>query len=108
MQYMRWETIKAKAITELCAQLETSGWPADKSFMALLPAVEMRVAPRKLLDEWTGEAIKIIENWDIRLVGKLVGLFPSCVPKKFHGLPIRCEMSDNENCDWIVCFGRVL
>jgi hypothetical protein len=102
MNAMKYETIKKKAIEELRTQIEVgSGWPSDKLFMALMPAVEMRRKPRELLEEWTAEAVKMIEKWDIRQVGKLVELFPSCIPKRFHGLPMVAEMADT---GWVVMF----
>jgi hypothetical protein len=106
MYAMKWETIKKKAIEQLCSQIELgSGWPSDKLFMVLLPAVELRRKPRELLAEWTAEAVKIIERWDIRMVGKLIELFPNCINKQYKGLPMRCEIEDKEDGEWVVCFG---
>jgi hypothetical protein len=51
--------------------------------------------------------IDVIDNWDVRRVGKLVELFPSIVPQKFHNANIVAEMVDNEtgdDCDWVVFF----
>ena len=46
--------------------------------------------------------LQLIEKWDIRQVGKLIELFPDCVPKKYRGKKLVCFMADNENCDWMV------
>lgn len=107
MNFMKYETIKQKAIDELRGAVSIgSQWPSDALFLALQGAVEQRRNPRELAEEWTAEAIKIIQRWDVRMVGKLIRLFPACIPRKYHGLSIRAEMADNENADWIVCFGE--
>lgn len=106
MNYMKYETIKQKAIDEIRGRISVgSAWPSDVLFLALQGAIEERRNPRKLAEEWTEEAVKIVEDWDVRMVGKLIQLFPACIPRKYHGLSIRAEMADNENADWIVCFG---
>lgn len=106
MNFMKYETIKAKAIDELRGAVSIgSQWPSDALFLALQGAVEQRRNPRELAAEWTEEAVKIIKQWDVRCVGKLVELFPACIPKRFHGLAMRAEMADNEDADCIVYFG---
>jgi hypothetical protein len=49
-----------------------------------------------------GAGLKLINDWDVRQVGKLIELFPGCVPAKYRGKPLTCYMADNEACDWMV------
>lgn len=46
--------------------------------------------------------LEIIDNWDVRRVGKLIELFPESVPAKLRGKPLICEMGVEGDCDWIV------
>lgn len=46
--------------------------------------------------------LQLIDNWDVRQVGKLIELFPGCVPAKYRAKQLTCYMADNENCDWMV------
>lgn len=46
--------------------------------------------------------LELIDNWDVRQVGKLIELFPESVPAKYRGKPLTCYMADNEDCDWMV------
>lgn len=48
------------------------------------------------------EACKIVDKWDVRMVGNLISLFPSIIPEKYQGSIPRCEL--NANCDWIIIF----
>jgi hypothetical protein len=48
--------------------------------------------------------IKRIENWDIRMVKKLIDLFPKIVKTSCVGKIPECYMADDENCTWMVCF----
>lgn len=46
--------------------------------------------------------LKLINDWDVRMVGKLIELFPGCVPRQYVGKQLTCYVADNENCDWMV------
>lgn len=46
--------------------------------------------------------VDLINNWDVRQVGKLIDLFPEAVPQKYRGVELTCYMADNEDCDWVV------
>ena len=106
MKEMKLETIKKNVKEMVRGRVSRAGgWPGDAQFLALMPAVEMRVKPGKLVDEWADEALKIVDRWDVRMVAKLIELFPESIPKKFRGLPMAAYMADNENCDWMVQFG---
>lgn len=50
------------------------------------------------------DAIKLIDQWDVREVGKLVDLFQDVMPVKLRRAAINCYMADNEEGDWIVLF----
>lgn len=49
--------------------------------------------------------LSIIDNWDVRQVGKLIELFPECVPACYRGKPLVCYMADNKASDWMVGVG---
>lgn len=46
--------------------------------------------------------LRLIDNWDVRMVGKLIELFPDCVSGRYHGKPLTCFVADNEAGDWMV------
>lgn len=46
--------------------------------------------------------LQLIDNWDVREVGKLIELFPASVPAKYRANHLTCYMADNEGCDWMV------
>ena len=46
--------------------------------------------------------LELIDSWDVRMVGKLIELFPECVPERYRGKQLTCYMADNEDCDWMV------
>ena len=54
--------------------------------------------------ELRNEAIRIIENWDIRRAKALIDLFPDIVPKCYVGKVPMCFMADNDNADWMIEF----
>jgi hypothetical protein len=56
----------------------------------------------KILKEWEDYGVGLIDRWDVRCVGKLIELFPSCVPAHWQGKRLVAEIMDNENCDWVV------
>ncbi|WP_019025345.1 MULTISPECIES: hypothetical protein [unclassified Thioalkalivibrio] len=58
--------------------------------------------------EMEREAHRIIDQWDVREVRKLIAAFPMIVPKKYRNASIRCEMQDNDegDYDWVVVFEK--
>lgn len=106
MKYLKFETIKGKAIAELRGRFCMGVMGMAVVYEAMVPAVNMRMDPRDLSREWMEEAVKVIERWDVRQIRKLIELFPYCIPKHLHGQKICAEMADNENCDWLVYFGE--
>lgn len=46
--------------------------------------------------------LQLINDWDVRMVGKLIELFPGCVPRRYVGAQLTCYIADNEDCDWMV------
>ena len=107
MNFVKYETIKKKAILELRSRHYDTTMMTPVIFEALLPAVASRMDPRQLSSEWMAAAVKIIERWDVRCVAKLIELFPSCIPKHRHGRRIFAENEDTEEGDWIVRFGAL-
>ncbi len=109
----KWEVIKREAVREFFNLSGgngniISGPEGDAAFLAIVEQCnrmggEQAMQPAtKILDEWRDYGCRLIDKWDIRMVGKLVELFPSCVPAYWKGRKLRAEMADNENCDWIV------
>jgi hypothetical protein len=104
---MKYETIKQHAIEQLRGAVSIgSVFPSDALFLVLQGSIAEGRNPHELAQEWAEKAVQIIREWDVRMVRNLIELFPGCVPKKFQGLLIRCEMANNEKCDWIVTFGQ--
>lgn len=61
-----------------------------------------------VLKEWESAAHKVIDDWDVRQVGRLVKLFPSIVPKEYQKTRIVAELVDDdagEECEWMCFFG---
>lgn len=110
---MTWETIKRKAIQEFISRVGGAnqgliGLGDSSPFLALLAQIERYTntgsfkPATEILREWQDWGIHAIENWDVRCVGKLIELFPSCVPTHWHGRKLECWIEDNENCEWMV------
>lgn len=110
---MKFETIKRNAISAfsqmVLRELHAPGLPnnpkapVDLSFQALASDLGMTENIRRdtLLDvEKHGRAA--INNWDVRAVGRLIELFPECVPAIYRRMKLTCYMADNEACEWIV------
>jgi hypothetical protein len=104
MNFLKYETIKKKAILELRSRHDDAAMMMPVIFEALLPAVANRQDPRQVSAEWMAAAVKIIERWDVRCVAKLIELFPSCIPRHLHGKAISATLDDTEMSDWIIRF----
>ena len=59
---------------------------------------------QKMLLKAREEGVKIIDDWDVRVVGRLIDLFPECIAKQYRNAAVTCYMADNEDCDWMVEF----
>lgn len=46
--------------------------------------------------------LNLIDKWDVRRVGKLIELFPECVPAKMRNRQLNCFIADNADGDWMV------
>lgn len=46
--------------------------------------------------------VGVDDKWDVRRVGKLIELFPGCVPAKYLGKQLTCYQADNEASAWMV------
>jgi len=112
MDYMKFEVIKRKAIDEYHNRVgflqEGTFGSEGTPFLALVGQIEQYNSSghfrpaTQILDEWQAYGQRIIEAWDVRCVGKLIELFPSCIPAHWKGRKLKAAMADNENCDWIV------
>jgi len=111
MTFKKWESIKRDAAMEFRNRVSQTCLGSDQApFMALIQQVrefsagetgKPRLAP-EILKEWEEYGLKLIDNWDVRLAGRLAECFPSCIPKEWQGRKLCTEMADNKNCDWIV------
>lgn len=109
---LKFETIKRKALEEYynrVGSLKHGIFGSEGApFLALVGQIEQLNSTGKsrpatdILEEWQDYGQKIIEEWDVRCVGKLAELFPSCVPAYWKGQRLLAYMADNENCDWMV------
>ena len=113
MRAIKWETIKANAEREFFNRAggnkSTIGYGQEQDqayFLALLVAVNMTPpqSPIELAKDWIEKGCKLIRQWDVRMVRKLMELFPTCVPKFCHTQPIAADY--DESGDWVVCFGN--
>jgi len=46
--------------------------------------------------------LALIENWDVRQVGRLIELFPDAVPARYRGKPLQAFQEDSDDSPWIV------
>lgn len=108
MPIVKFETLKRKAIEQLYSSLATASGPMDHEFLAMQAAALSKppMKPRQLAREWLDYGIKLIENWDIRAVGRLIKAFPGILPRGVspNHMP-SCYMSDDEGCTWMVEWG---
>lgn len=128
---MKFETIKTRCKLIFLEGVEQFGGKGgEAAFAALLPFAlatqterdEMRAFANSYTadrTDWLGRSaktsdwsamvlrarqagLKLIDNWDVRQVGKLIELFPACVPKRYHGKKLTCYLADCKRSDWIV------
>lgn len=71
-------------------------------FLALYASLSGKQKPKEILNEWIDEGIKLIDNWDIRMVRKLIELFPGCIPQAYHKRAPLLDM--NEDGDWCLVY----
>jgi hypothetical protein len=109
MYEVKFDTLKRKARDVYANMNAVACGPSPAMFMAMLVATASRppVHPRVLADEWLDYGMRLIDQWDVRRVGKLVELFPGTVPQHCHGTPV-CSYRDNKagtGGDWYVVWG---
>ncbi len=71
------------------------------------PQLNAEAKIENVLQAWEVAAHGVIDDWDIRRVGKLVQLFPEIVPAKYRSASMTAELVDNEagdDCEWVVYF----
>ena len=101
---VKWENLKKKVILSAVGNV-----PYFYEKMVPL-ALSMSIHDEKFNNwrertEWMRqEFIKVIENWDIRMVKKLIELFPDIIPIKYQRKTPVCFQADNENADWLIEF----
>ena len=103
--YIKFEVIKRNAVREFYNKFGGNnqgliGLGDIAPFLALLEQVHTGQPARKVLETWADYGCRLIDNWDVRMVGKLIELFPSCVPKHWHGKQLIADYNDGG--DWIV------
>lgn len=100
---MRFEAERAelKAFSELIQNRN------DGSFQQRLATLSNRGEDlescwRRVLACACDEGVKVIRNWDVRSVSKLIELFPDSAPARMRDAQLNCYMADNEDSDWMV------
>lgn len=125
---IKWETLQAKAKRAVSAAMRGSGccYTANSRYNlrivmkaigdALVNAIAAKGnAPRlsaqarieNVLHAWEVAAHGVIDDWDVRRIGKLVQLFPEIVPPKYRSASMTAQLVDNEagdDCEWVVYF----
>lgn len=124
----KWEALKGKAKKEVSRRMHNNhsvfmtsvGFAHDMVEQALGQvlfdcingpghAPNPEKAVDQMLTEWEEAALKVIENWDARQVGKLIQLFPKIVPAKHRSASMTAELVDNaagDDCEWVVFFSN--
>ena len=96
MKTIKWNRLKEKVKDQL-AQSRYLYDARPVNFLAVVPALASGKHPKKLLDVWYADAMKIVDKWDIRLAAKLIECFPGVVGKYSA---ITCDM--DEQGEWVV------
>ena len=125
---VKWGTLQAKAKRAVSTAMRGSGcaYTANSHYNirivmkalgdALVNAIAAKGnAPQlnadakieKVLQAWEVAAYGVIDDWDIRRIGRLVQLFPEIVPAKYRSASMTAQLVDNEagdDCEWVVYF----
>ena len=111
----KWDALKQRlARDQYTKMLSCSGVdkPGSAALVAMVGAMVSGTLPKgqTLRQTWNdylqvlaGEVYDLIMRWDVRCAGKLLELFPGCIPKNHQGRPFKAELLDNEagdDCDW--------
>jgi len=113
MTEMRFDHIKRRAQEEFYNTVSRGILLNSAAFLALIGQIEEQAGTghfrpaTKILDEWAEYGVRLIDKWDVRCAGKLIELFPSCVPAHWKGRRLTAWMADNTNCDWMVGLAEV-
>lgn len=104
---MKWQTIKDNAVAEF---LRSSGIghgssPSSVDFALmricyLTPPVVQKIGTRDLIKEFLEDGERIIQNFDVRMVNRLVEQFPKSVPPSWRGKKLLAEQ--NREGEWII------
>ena len=71
------------------------------------PQLNAEAKIENVLQAWEVAAHGVIDDWDIRRVGRLVQVFPEIVPAKYRSASMTAELVDNEagdDSEWVVFF----
>lgn len=100
---MKWESLKRNAVL-IAVGNESYIYEKLAPYALLAGLGDAKCDWKRHAIELRNEAIRIIENWDIRRAKALIDLFPGVVPKYCVSKVPVCFMADNENADWMVEF----
>ena len=96
-------------VNELLAMVHyADGWGAQPGidnicFAALARNPTLTEKERRVCLQQTREAgLRAIGDWDVRLVGDLLKLYPRAAPG-LADRPLVCYVADNDKGDWMVC-----
>lgn len=98
---MKWDRLKSNLVQRVYQRLgPDSGGVNPLGVTALKKCMEdgFHTTVWENVDLLREQAIKRIENWDIRCAKQLIDIFPEAVPKRLRGKALLCFM--NEKGDW--------
>ena len=107
MRIYKWERLK-DAAAYIIGSLHGTFLPTGAGTYGLFQQIEQHMTgqPVKNWRDNAKEMIKkaqaICDNWDIRMAGKLLELFPDIIAKKYRGRSFTCDMDERGN--WCLCF----
>lgn len=103
MNYIKWEVIKRNAQREFVVRVGPPHGVGDSAlFLALIEQISSGKPARDVLEDWITYGLKLIDDWDVRGVGRLAEIFPGCIPVGWRGRRFNAEMLDNETSDWVI------
>lgn len=105
MLIQKFETLKQKARVEWEYKCDRDQHGDYKGLYLALAASVLGARTMKaddILKEWHDAGKELISVWDVRMVKKLVEIFPAIIPKKYH--KGTCNADYDDNGDWIVIF----
>jgi uncharacterized protein YecE (DUF72 family) len=95
---IKWETLKQKAQDVVYNRCHGNSFPTSEIMSVIVPALLAGRHPLNYMEELCTEALKRIEQWDVRCYRRLIDLFPEIV----KGSYTKIEATTNAEDDWVV------